>query len=69
MLNLLRFYSYKMFTELCKNPKLDFSDFSKKILAPLACSSSLPIKLICCGSFNLVCLLKSVAINLQFFFT
>ena len=27
--------------------------------------SSFPIKLICCGSFNLVCVLKSIAVSLK----
>ena len=52
-------------TEFLEKLKVVSSDFSiiKNIVAPLA-SSSFPIKLICCGSFNLVCLLKSIAINL-----
>ena len=52
-------------TEFCEKLKVVSSDFSiiKNIVAPLSLSS-LPIKLICYGSFNLVCLLKSVAINL-----
>ena len=54
-----------MFTEFCKNSKVVSSDFSmmKNIVAPVF-FKSFPIKLICCGSFNLVCLLKSIAINL-----
>ena len=52
-------------TEFCKKLKVVSSDFSimKNIVAPLA-SSSFPIKLICCGSFNLVCLLKSIVSNI-----
>ena len=55
-----------MFTEFCKNSKVASSDFSmmKNTVDPLAWFSSLPIKLICCGSFNLVYLLKLIAINL-----
>ena len=51
--------------EFCEKLKVVFSDFSimKNIVAPLVLSS-FPIKLICCGSFNLVCLLKATAINL-----
>ena len=54
-----------MFTEFCENSKVASSDFSmmKNIDAPRA-AKRLPIKLICCGSFNLVFLLKSIAINL-----
>ena len=61
----LCFHFYKLFTELCKNSKVVFSDFSmmKNIVAPLAWFSSLPVKFICCESFNLACLLKSIAIN------
>ena len=52
-------------TEFCEKVKVVSSDFSmmKKIVAPHV-FKSLPIKLVCCGSFNLVCLLKSIAINL-----
>ena len=52
-------------TEFCKKLKVVSSDFSiiKNIVAPLSVSS-FPIKLICRGSFNLVCLLQSNAINL-----
>ena len=55
-------------TEFCEKLKVVSSDFSiiKNIVAPLSLSS-FPIKLICCGSFNLVCLLKSIAISLYFF--
>ena len=50
--------------EGCKKLKVVSSDFSiiKNIVAPNI-FESLPIKLICCGPFNLVCLLKSIAIN------
>ena len=53
-------------TEFCKNSKVVSSDFSimKNIVTPLFCSSILPIKLICCGSFILVFLLRSIAISL-----
>ena len=49
-------------TEFCKKLKVVSSDFSmiKNIVAPLFLSR-FPIKLISCGSFNLVCLLKSIA--------
>ena len=52
-------------TEFCEKLKVISSDFSvmKNIVAPCV-AKSLPIKLICCGSFNLVCLLKSIAISL-----
>ena len=52
-------------TEFCEKLKLVSSDFSimKNIVAPVYLKS-LPIKLICCGSFNLVYLLRSIAINL-----
>ena len=51
--------------EFCEKLKIVSSDFSviKNTVAPLLIES-LPIKLICCESFDLVCLLKSVAINL-----
>ena len=51
--------------EFCEKLKVVSSDFSmmKNIVAPVF-FKSFPIKLICCGSFNLVYLLKSVAINL-----
>ena len=51
--------------EFCEKLKIVSSDISiiKNIVAP-SIFESLPIKLICSGSFNLVCLLKSVAINL-----
>ena len=56
---------YMIVTEFCKKLKVVSSDFSiiKNIVAPLLLEN-LPIKLICCGSFNLFCLLKSIAINL-----
>ena len=52
-------------TEFCEKLRVVSSDFSmmKNIVAPRA-AKSLPIKLICCGSFNLVYLLKSIAISL-----
>ena len=51
-------------TEFCEKLKVVSSDFSimKSNVAPVF-FKSFPIKLICCGSFNLVCLLKSIAIN------
>ena len=55
--------------EFCEKLKVVSSDFSmmKNIVAPVFLKS-LPIKLIYCGSYNLVCLLKSIAINLYYFF-
>ena len=55
-------------TEFSEKLKVVSSDVSmmKNIVAPVFLRS-VPIKLICCGSFNLVCLLKSIAINLYFF--
>ena len=52
-------------TEFCEKLKVDSSDFSmmKNIVAPCV-FKSLPIKLTCYGSFNLVCLLKSIVISL-----
>ena len=52
-------------TEFCEKLKVGSFDFSvmKNIFAPCV-FKSLSIKLICCGSFNLVYLLKSIAINL-----
>ena len=54
-----------MFAEFCKNSKVVSSDFLmiQNIVATRA-AKSIPIKLICCGPFILVCLLKSVAISL-----
>ena len=51
-------------TEFCEKLKVVSSDFSmmKNIVAPRV-FKSLPIKLICCGSFNLVFLLKSITVN------
>ena len=51
--------------EFCEKLKAVSFDFPimEKIVAPLT-SLGFPIKLISCGSFNLVCLLKSIAINL-----
>ena len=55
---------YTIVTEFCEKLKVVSSDFSiiKNIVAPVFLES-FPIKLICCGSFNSVCLLKSIAIN------
>ena len=67
--NLSCFHFSKMFAEFCKNSNVVYSDFSVmiNIFAPLS-FSSFPIKLICWGFFNLVHLVKSIAINLHFFF-
>ena len=56
---------YMIVAEFWEKLKVVSSDFSmmKNIVAPCV-FKSLSIKLICCGSFNLVCLLKSIAINL-----
>ena len=52
-------------TEFCKKLKVVSSGFSMmKNIAALVFFKSFPIKLICYGSLNLVCLLKSIAINL-----
>ena len=66
--NFLRFNFYKILTEFCENSKVVFSNFSmiKNIVDQWSWFSSLPIKLICWGFFNLVCLLKSIATNLKF---
>ena len=52
-------------TEFCEKLKVVSSDFSIiiYIVAPVFLES-FPIKLICCGSFNLVCSLKSIAVDL-----
>ena len=54
---------YMIVTEFSEKLKVVSSDFSitKKIVAPNI-FESLPVNLICCGSFNLVYLLKSIAI-------
>ena len=56
-------------TEFCEKLKVVFSDFSiiKNVVAP-SIFESLPTKLISSVSFNLVCLLKSIAINFVIFF-
>ena len=56
---------YIIVAEFCEKLKVVSSDFSiiKNIFAPNI-FESLPIELIYCGSYNLVCLLKSIAINL-----
>ena len=52
-------------TEFCEKLKVVSSDFSvMKNVVALCVFKSLLIKLICWGSFNLVCLLKSAIINL-----
>ena len=52
-------------TEFCEKLRVVSSDFlmMKNIAAPVFLKS-FPIKLICCGSFSLVCLLKSITISL-----
>ena len=60
---------YVMFTDICENSQVVSPDFPgmKDIVVPLSCPSSFRIKLIFCfksGSSNLICLLKSIAINL-----
>ena len=66
-MNLESFVSiiYMIVTEFCKKLRVVSSDFpmTKNIVAPRL-AKNLPIKLISCGSFNLVCLLKSIAISL-----
>ena len=59
---------YTIVTEFCEKLKVLSFDFSimRNIVAPVFIKS-LPIKLICCGSLNLVYLLTSIAINLQCF--
>ena len=56
---------YTIVTEFCEKLKVVSSDFSimKSKVGPVFLKS-LPIKLICCGSFNLNCLLRSIAVNL-----
>ena len=50
--------------EFCEKLKVVSSDFSmiKNIVDPVFLRN-FPIKLICCGSLNLVCLLRSITIN------
>ena len=56
---------YTIVTEFCKKLKVVSSDFPiMKNIVAVVFLKSLPIKLICCQSFNLVCLLRSIAINL-----
>ena len=52
-------------TDFCEKLRVVSFDFSmmKNIVAPPV-AKSLPIKLIYWGSFSLVCLLKSITINL-----
>ena len=59
---------YITVAEFCEKLKVVFSDFPimKNFVALWFWFSSFPIKLICCGSFNLVYLLKSIAIKLKF---
>ena len=56
-------------TEFREDLKVVSFDFSimKNIFAPLVWFLRFPKKLICCGSFNLVCLLKSIAISFNVF--
>ena len=60
---------YIIVTEFCENLKEVSFDFSiiKNIVA-LCVFKILAIKLICCGSFNSICLLKSITNSLYFFF-
>ena len=56
-------------TELCEKLKVVSFEISiMKNIGTTVYFKSFPIKLIYYGSFNLVCLLKSIAINLYFFF-
>ena len=56
---------YTIVTEFCEKLKVVSSDLSMiKNIVALVFLESLTIKLICCGSFNLVCLLRSIAISL-----
>ena len=60
---------YMIVAEFCEKLKVVSSNFSMmKSNAVPSSFLSFPIKLICCGSFNLVYLLKSIAINLYLFF-
>ena len=56
---------YMIVRKFCEKLKMVSYDFSmmKNIVAPCV-FKSLPIKLTCYGSFNLVCLLKSIVISL-----
>ena len=56
---------YMIVTEFSEKLKVGSSDFAmmKNIVAPCL-FKSLTVKLISCGSFNVVCLVKSIAINL-----
>ena len=51
--------------EFCEKLKVVSSDLSmiENIVAPVFLKR-FPIKLICCGSFNLVCLVRLIAISL-----
>ena len=56
-------------TEFSKKLKVVSFDFSMmKNIVGLVFFKSFPIKLICCGSFNIVGLLKSIAINFNFWY-
>ena len=57
-------------TEFREKLKVVSSDFSmmKNIVAPWSWFSSFPIKLICCGSFNLGCLPNQLQLICNFFF-
>ena len=60
---------YMIVAEMCENLKVVSSNISTmKNIVPPCLLKSLPIKLICCGSFNLSCLLKSIAIIIIIFF-
>ena len=56
-------------TEFSKKLKVVSFDFSMmKSIVGLVFLKSFPIKLIRCGAFNIVCLLKSIAINFNFWY-
>ena len=57
---------FMIVTEFCQKLKVVSSDFPmmKNIVVPWPWFSSFPIKLICCGSFDLGCLLKSIVTDL-----
>ena len=56
---------YMIVAEFCEKLKVLSFDYlmMKNIVAPVFLES-FSMKLICCGSFDFVCLLKSIAINL-----
>ena len=55
-------------TEFCEKLKVISFDFAMmQIIVAAVLLQSFPIKLICCGSFNLVFLLKSITVNVYVF--